>query len=143
MFIHAGIWHFFTNMLTLYFFGSYLSRLVGNRNFLIIYFLGGLIGNAAYLLLVSNPYDIAVGASGAVFAVAGTLTVLRPKLTVFIIPIPVPIPLWVAVLFGFALLSIPTSVVNVLNIAWQAHLGGLVLGLSACFLLRRKTRWLY
>ena len=139
MFIHDGPWHFITNMITLYFFGNYLSRLVGNRNFLIIYFLGGLIGNITFLLLPPTYYTIAIGASGAVFAVAGALTVLRPKLTVFIIPIPVPIPLWIAVLGGFALLSIPAFASN---IAWQAHLGGLVLGLAAGFLLRRRTRWL-
>jgi membrane associated rhomboid family serine protease len=126
-------------MITLYFFGSYLSRLIGNRNFIIVYFLGGLLGNVAYLLLVSNPYAVAIGASGAVFAVAGALTVLRPKLTVFIIPIPVPIPLWIAVLGGFALLSIPV----LSNIAWQAHLGGLILGLAAGFLFRRRSRRLF
>jgi membrane associated rhomboid family serine protease len=137
MFIHASIWHFFTNMITLYFFGSYLVRLAGNRNFLIIYFLAGLLGNAVYLWL-GPTYSIAIGASGAVFGVAGALTVLRPKLTVFIIPIPVPIPLWVAVLGGFALLSIPGFSGN---IAWQAHLGGLVLGLIAGLILRRRPRW--
>jgi len=139
MFIHAGIWHFFTNMITLYFFGSYLSRLIGNRNFLVIYFLAGLLGNAVYLLL-GPTYSIAIGASGAVFGVAGALTVLRPKLTVFIIPIPVPIPLWLAVLGGFGLLSIP-ALGN--NIAWQAHLGGLVLGLVAGFIFRKRPRWFY
>jgi membrane associated rhomboid family serine protease len=141
LFIHASIWHILANMLTLYFFGSYLSRLVGNRNFLLIYFLGGLLGNAFYLWL-GPTLSVAIGASGAVFAVAGALTVLRPKLTVYIIPIPVPIPLWVAVLGGFALLSIPFAS-SVMNIAWQAHLGGLVLGLAAGFFLRRRTRWLF
>jgi membrane associated rhomboid family serine protease len=141
LFIHASIWHILANMLTLYFFGSYLSRLVGNRNFLLIYFLGGLLGNAFYLWL-GPTLSVAIGASGAVFAVAGTLTVLRPKLTVYIIPIPVPIPLWVAVLGGFALLSIPFAS-SVMKIAWQAHLGGLVLGLAAGFFLRRRTRWLF
>ena len=139
LFIHAGIWHILANMLTLYFFGSYLSRLVGNRNFLLIYFLGGLLGNAFYLWL-GPTYSVAIGASGAVFSVAGALTVLRPKLTVFIIPIPVPIPLWIAVLGGFAILSIPWFASN---IAWQAHLGGVVFGLAAGFLLRRRTRWLF
>lgn len=141
MFIHAGIWHFLTNMFTLYFFGSYLCRLMGNRNFLMVYFLAGLLGNAFYLLLVGNPYSIAIGASGAVFGVAGALTVLRPKLTVFIIPIPVPIPLWLSTLMGFALLSIPTGYASIANIAWQAHLGGLLLGLVAGFIFRTKPRW--
>ena len=40
--IHApfsSIWHILGNMLTLYFFGSYLSQIVGERKFLIVYFL--------------------------------------------------------------------------------------------------------
>lgn len=139
LFIHAGVWHILTNMLTLYFFGSYLSRLIGDRNFLIIYFLGGILGNVVYLWL-GPTFSVAIGASGAVFAVAGALTVLRPKLTVFIIPIPVPIPLWIAVLGGFALLSIPSFMSN---IAWQAHLGGLVFGLAAGFFFKRRRRWLF
>jgi membrane associated rhomboid family serine protease len=126
-------------MLTLYFFGTYLIRLVGNRNFLIIYFLGGLLGNVAYLLM-GPTYSVAIGASGAVFAVAGALTILRPKLTVFIIPIPVPIPLWLAVIGGFVILSIPYFASN---IAWQAHLGGLVLGLIAGYLFRKYSRWFH
>lgn len=32
LFIHANIWHILGNMLVLYFFGSFLSRLVGTRN---------------------------------------------------------------------------------------------------------------
>ena len=139
MFIHdpfPGIWHILANMLTLYFFGSYLSRLIGNRNFLIVYFLGGLLGNAVYLLL-APLLSVAIGASGAIFAVAGALTVLRPRLKVFIIPIPLPIPLWVAVLGGFLILSFAA------NIAWQAHLGGLILGLVAGFIFRRMQRRFY
>jgi membrane associated rhomboid family serine protease len=135
MFIHAGIWHIITNMLTLYFFGSYLNRLVGERNFLIIYFVGGLLGNVLYLLL-GSPFSIAVGASGAVFAVGGALAVLRPKLTVFIIPIPVPIPLWVAVIGGFLVLSFNPG------IAWQAHLGGLIVGLVGGYFFRRRGRYI-
>ncbi len=139
MFIHEPfprIWHILANMLTLYFFGSYLIRLIGERNFFIVYFLGGILGNIVYLLL-APIYSIAIGASGAIFAVAGALTVLRPKMTVFIIPIPVPIPLWIAVIGGFLLLSFMPG------IAWQAHLGGFVLGLVSGFIFRRRQRLFY
>ena len=139
MFIHApfpSIGHIFANMFTLYFFGNYLTRLVGERNFLIVYFLGGILGNIFYLFL-ALPFSIAFGASGAVFAVAGALTVLQPRLTVFIFPIPVPIPLWIAVIGGFLILSFFPGV------AWQAHLGGLVLGLVAGFIFRRRQRRFY
>ena len=131
MFVHANFGHIFGNMLTLYFYGSYLVNLLGEKNFFIVYFLGGLIGNIVYLLLAS-PFTIAIGASGAVFAVGGALMMLRPKLKVFVFPIPVPLPLWVVVIGGFFILTSP-------GIAWQAHLGGLALGLLAGFYFRRRT----
>ncbi len=134
LFIHGGLWHILANMMTLYFFGSFLNRLVGTRSFLIIYFLGGILGNIFYMLLAS-PFSIAIGASGAVFALGGTLTVLRPKLRVFVFPIPVPLPLWVAVIGVFFIISFFPGV------AWQAHLGGLALGLVAGYFFRRRARY--
>lgn len=136
MFIHGGFWHIFANMFTLYFFGRYVHMLIGEGKFLIVYFLGGFLGGGLYLLM-SNPLEIAVGASGAIFAVAGTLTVMRPRLTVFIFPIPVPIPLWVAVIGGFILMSFASFV------AWQAHLGGLVFGMAAAYFFRKKQRYFF
>ncbi len=136
LFIHIDIWHILANMLTLYFFGSYLIRLIGERNFLIIYFVGGILGNILYMLL-GPSFSVAVGASGAVFAVGGALTVMRPKLRVFIIPIPVPLPLWVAVIGGFLVISFFP------HVAWQAHLGGLVFGLATAYFFRRRERRFY
>ena len=133
MFVHASFWHIFANMLTLYFFGRYVYMLVGEGKFLVVYFFGGLLGGIFYLLMAS-PLSIAVGASGAILAVAGVLVVMRPKLRVFIIPIPVPIPLWAAVFGGFLILSFSSYV------AWQAHLGGLVFGLAMAWFWRRKAR---
>ncbi len=133
LFIHASIWHIAGNMFTLYFFGSFLSSLTGEARFLIVYFLGGIIGSLVYVLL-APPYSIAIGASGAVFAVAGALVVMRPKLRVYVFPIPAPLPLWAAVLGGFVIMSILPYV------AWQAHLGGLVFGLIAGYFLRKQQR---
>lgn len=138
IFIHADFGHILTNMLTLYFFGTYLIQLIGEKKFLTVYFLGGLAGNILYVLLVyllqESPYIRAVGASGAIFAVGGALTVLRPRESVFIFPLPVPIPLWVAVIGGFLLLSFMPGV------AWQAHLGGLVLGMVLALYFRGGGR---
>ena len=132
MFVHASFGHIFGNMLTLYFYGSYLINLVGERDFFLVYFIGGLMGNIAYLLMAS-PFTIAIGASGAVFAIGAALMVLRPKLTVYLFPLPVPLPLWVVVIGGFLILMSP-------GIAWQAHLGGLAFGAVAGLYLRRKPR---
>ncbi len=136
LFVHAGLWHIFANMLTLYFFGSYLSRLVGDRRFLITYFGGGILGNILFILL-GPLFSIAIGASGAVFALGGALTMMRPRLTVFVFPIPAPIPLWAAVIGGFVILSFIPFV------AWQAHLGGLVFGLIIGYFFRKRERYFF
>ncbi len=132
-FVHGGMWHVTANMLTLFFFGRYLSALIGERKFLAVYFIGGILGSIFYLLL-APPLSIAVGASGAVFAVGGALAVLRPKIRVLIFPIPAPIPLWAAVIGGFLIISLFP------RIAWQAHLGGLVAGLISGYFFKKRER---
>jgi membrane associated rhomboid family serine protease len=135
IFTHFGLWHIFANMLTLYFFGSTLTRLVGMNKMLIIYFAGGIFANLVFILI--ERFTLVIGASGAIFAVAGTLVVLVPKMRVVIFPIPVPMPLWVAILvIGVVLSFIP-------GVAWQAHLGGLVFGLAAGLILRKRTTLIY
>lgn len=136
MFVHGGLWHLIANMMTLYFFGSSLSRLVGDIRFLIVYFTGGMLGNALYILL-GEPLSVAVGASGAIFALGGALAIMTPKLRVIIFPIPAPMPLWIAVIGGFVILSFLPFV------AWQAHLGGLIAGLIAGYLFKKKARYYY
>ena len=135
-FVHGGLWHVTANMLTLFFFGRYLSALIGERKFLAVYFIGGILGSIFYLLL-APPLSIAVGASGAVFAVGGALAVLRPKIRVLVFPIPAPIPLWAAVIGGFLILSFFPFV------AWQAHLGGLVFGLAAGYFFQKRGRYFF
>jgi len=146
LFVHdpRSIWHLLFNMITLYSFGTFLLRLVGTRTFLVIYFLGGIAGNIFFMLfailmdsIFMDPrllFTTVVGASGAIFALGGTLAVLTPRLRVFVFPIPAPMPLWVAVIGGFVIISF------VGGIAWQGHLGGIVAGLIAGLILRRRVR---
>jgi membrane associated rhomboid family serine protease len=131
MFVHGGFWHLFANMITLFFFGNFLSQLVNYGRFFIVYFIGGIAGNLLFILL-APPFDIAVGASGALFALGGALAFLRPKVPVFIFPIPAPVPLFVAVIGGFIILSFLPGV------AWQAHLGGMLVGLVAGYIFRKQ-----
>jgi membrane associated rhomboid family serine protease len=137
MFTHKQLYHILANMVTLYFFGSFITRLLGIKNFLIIYFCGGLVASFFYIFLNFNPNITAIGASGAVFALGGALTILTPKLKVIVFPIPVPIPLWIAIIGGFIILSI------IPRVAWKAHLGGLVFGLLAGLLYRKRMRTIF
>jgi len=138
MFVHGSIWHILFNMLGLYFLGSFLIRAAGERTFLAVFFLGGLVGNVFYLLL-GPSFIPGIGASGGIFALAGVLAIIVPRVPVIIFPIPVPMPLWVAILiFFFILIILPMLIGG--GIAWQAHLGGLLLGLIAGFVFRRSRR---
>ena len=132
MFTHDGILHILFNMLALYFYGMYVIALVGEARFFIVYFLGGLIGNVLFLFLAS-PNAIAVGASGAIFALGGVLVMLAPRLKVMIFPIPIPMDLWIATII-FALISLSPGV------AWQAHAGGLITGLAAGYIFKIQAR---
>lgn len=138
IFVHAGLLHIIFNMITLYFFGSFLTALVGETKFLTTYLVGGLVGNAFYLLYAlytpwGNEFTYVVGASGAVFAVGGALLVLNPNVKTLVYFV-IPVPLWVAILGTFLLTAfIP-------GVAWQAHLGGLVTGLAAGLLFTRKKK---
>ena len=71
MFLHFGIEHLLNNMLVLFVLGSRLERVIGKIKFLIIYIVGGLLGNVISVLVELKSMDFAVsaGASGAVFAV--------------------------------------------------------------------------
>jgi membrane associated rhomboid family serine protease len=133
IFIHADFWHLFGNMVTFYFFGTFLARLIGSNWFVLVYFVGGIVGNLLYVLLGSSLV-LVIGASGAVYAIAGALVVMMPKLPVRLFFF-LPMPLWVVVLVFFVIWSfIP-------EVAWQAHLGGLAVGLVAGFYFRRRIRF--
>jgi len=136
LFVHSGFWHILANMITLYFFGSFLHQLIGRNRLLLVYFAGGILGNIFFILLSPSPLYIAIGASGAVFAIAGVLVVLMPRLRVLLYFI-IPLPLWIVVLVFMVIWSFLPG------IAWQAHLGGLVLGLIAGFIFRRRARYYY
>jgi membrane associated rhomboid family serine protease len=135
MFVHGSIWHILFNMIALYFLGGFFIRAAGERSFLAVFFLGGLAGNIFFVLL-ANPYSTGIGASGAIFALGGALAVMVPRVPVFIFFIPIPIPLWVAIIIFFLFSFLP-------RIAWQAHLGGLLLGLIAGLILKRRRRIYY
>ena len=132
MFIHSGFGHLFGNMITLFFFGMFFNRLVGGARLLLVYFIGGIVGNLVYLLL-GNDFSVVIGASGAIYAITGAMVVMVPRLTVNLYFL-FPVPLWIVVLVFFVAWSF------VPGVAWQAHLGGLAAGLIAGFFFRRRIR---
>ena len=136
IFVHGSIFHILFNMIALYFLGSFFIRAAGEKSFLAVFFLGGLAGNILFVLL-AHPFSTGVGASGAIFALAGALAIMVPRVPVIIFPIPIPMPLWIAVII-LVFISFLFS-----GIAWQAHIGGLLLGLVAGFIFKRRRQIYY
>jgi membrane associated rhomboid family serine protease len=140
MFTHANIYHILFNMLALFYFGRMLVMIVGQGRFLLVYFVGGLLGNLLFLALHVNSLVLLIGASGAVYAVAGALALLTPNARIMFWGL-FPMPLWFYVLIFMVVLSLPPFVST--DIAWQAHMGGLATGLVAGYIWRRSGRYYY
>ena len=70
MFLHMDLMHLAFNMVALYSVGEVLERVLGRGNFLLLYFVGGITGNAvsyaADVLLGGGP-TVSAGASTSVF----------------------------------------------------------------------------
>jgi membrane associated rhomboid family serine protease len=135
IFLHADLEHLLFNMIALFFLGINLERMVGRRNFAMLFIASGLIGNLGYLLTANNPLIPAIGASGAVYGIMGTLAVLVPRMRIFIYGI-IPVPMIVlAIIWGlmdFMGLFAPSG------IAHGAHLGGMFVGVAYGLYIRLK-----
>jgi membrane associated rhomboid family serine protease len=149
MFMHAGFFHIFANMLSLLFVGSFVERILGRKRYLFFYLIAGLFAGVffvlASLILTSDFNTYAVGASGALFGLVGLLMVLTPNLPVYIMFIPIPIKMKYAAPAMLVLLWLISLLGNV-KIGNTAHLGGFLAGIIYGVYLRskykNKTRYL-
>lgn len=71
MFLHAGIFHIFFNMYSLYVVGPRVEDFFGKWKFLLIYFISGISGGL--LSVAMNGDVVSVGASAAIFGLFGAL----------------------------------------------------------------------
>jgi uncharacterized protein len=134
MFLHdtGGFWHIFFNMFALLIFGPLIEQKIGSKRFLFLYLIGGIIGNIIGLFF----YPFALGASGAIMAMLGTLIILMPNLIVLIWGI-LPLPLWAAGILWF-LLDIFTTLNPSSNIGGIVHIAGMSFGLLFGLYLRSQ-----
>lgn len=129
LFVHSqgSILHIGLNMFSLFLFGPILEKIVGHVRFLALYLVSGFGGSVAVLLLA--PTTPVVGASGAIFGLLGAFFVIQRKFGGNTTQLLIVIGLNLVV--GF----IPGT-----NIAWQAHLGGLIAGGAVAFVYLRTRR---
>ena len=126
MFMHGSWSHLLGNMIGLLFFGLYIERQLGSKEFLLFYLLCGILCGAASLAiyLAAGFYGVLlVGASGAVYAGLLLFAVIFPRSTVFIMGIvPAPAPILVAIYAGIAVFEQVFGMNQ--GVAHMTHLSG-------------------
>jgi len=134
MFLHssANLMHILFNMYALWIFGPVLERRFGSLSFISLYLAAGLGGGALFQAISGADARVyAVGASGAIFGLFGALLAasFRQRHT----PAGRAIFNQLAVLLAINL-ALPFLV---RSIAWEAHLGGLLVGILAALVWER------
>jgi membrane associated rhomboid family serine protease len=137
MFLHEDFWHVVNNLIFLYLFGNIVGDLIGDRRVLPIYLLGGLVGNLLFLLsdfVIHYPVPYALGASGAVMALAGAALILAPDYRVMLLLLgEVKLKYIVLVM---VLLDMVGIAHNSNTGGHIAHMGGFAMGIFFVYQLR-------
>ena len=119
--LHGSMFHILFNMWALYVFGPQIERESGSLPFLAIY-LSAASGGSLFVFWFSDPFTFSIGASGAIFGLFGVWLAGAYRLRHTYFGRRVLSQLGILLAINFALpLFIP-------NIAWEAHLGGIVTG---------------
>lgn len=125
-FLHAGLAHLLGNMIALASLGRWIIARLGLQAFLAIYFAAMLAGAAAFALWPSGQGPM-VGASGAIFGLAGAMAALRTNRLLRIAT-------------ELALLNLALWLLTGGLLAWQAHLGGFLAGFTLVRIRRVPAR---
>lgn len=120
MFLHASLLHLIVNMYSLYALGASVENFLGRWKFIVVYLVSGICGGLLSAATGSNT--ISVGASGAIFGLAGALlyfgyhyrTYLGEAIKKQIIPI-----ILINLLIGYLIAGIDNF----------GHIGGLIGGI--------------
>ncbi|MFD5224057.1 rhomboid family intramembrane serine protease [Microbacterium sp. NPDC058342] len=126
VFAHGGFIHLALNMLALWMLGQILEPMLGRIRYLALYLIAGFGGSVA--VAVIDPTTATVGASGAIFGLMAALLIIGRHVGANVTGILVILAINFA--FGFF----------VGGIAWQAHLGGAVVGALVALVFTRTRR---
>jgi rhomboid protease GluP len=138
MFIHLSFEHLLVNMVSLFFIGNFVERLIGRKRIFWLYIISGVFAGFFYAVLAyffgapvnsvgelvmfsenmvrfglfGSPLIIAVGASGAIFSLLGLLALLTPRNRVYLIAGPI---IAVVVYYTLAFIFPDASLLSILG----------------------------
>ncbi len=150
-FLHGGWMHIIGNMWTLLIFGAAVEDRLGRLRFLLFYLSCGILASVVHFAFnVGSPIP-ALGASGAISGVLGAYAMMFPMARIiFVIPIfifPFFFELYaLAYAMAWFMLQVLQGTGGLFapeiggSVAWWAHIGGFLAGLSLVSLLKIPER---
>ena len=138
MFLHANFMHVFGNMIFLFVFGDDIEEVLGHWRFLVFYLACGVGAGLTFVLSDLSSTTELIGASGAVAGVISAYLLFRPCAKIWCLLGLIPLHLrayWI--IGGWAIFQIvEVSSRGEDNVAYWAHVGGLISG-AVLFVLMR------
>ncbi|MCX7996912.1 MAG: rhomboid family intramembrane serine protease [Patescibacteria group bacterium] len=140
VFLHANLFHLFSNVWFLHIYGDNVEHDLGPVAYLLFYLAGGIAAAVAQLAFTSATSEIPLlGASGAIAAVMGYYIARFPRnritslvlsfgyVSTVQLPATFVLLMWIGlqILNGFGSLGMEGG-----GVAWWAHIGGFVFGLG-------------
>lgn len=147
MFLHGSLLHLAGNMLYLWIFGNNVEDFLGSVKFFLFYLTCGVFASLIQVAIHPNSRIPMIGASGAIAGLLGAYLVLYPSarvrtlvFLVFYITI-IYVPAWMLLGFWFVLQLSNIGLGG--GVAWFAHIGGFLAGISLILPGLRKRRRSY
>ena len=124
LFLHSGLTHLTSNLLSLYIFGTRIEKYLGKAAFLLIFILGGL-SSGIFSILFTKTYS--VGASGAIFALESATLYFSIKEKIKLDGLDY----YTIAIFSIIGILASFSKANIDN---AGHIGGFLMGIIVCFI---------
>jgi membrane associated rhomboid family serine protease len=139
LFVHANVFHLLGNMLFLFVFGSTLEKSVGAEKLLAIFFTGG------FLSFILSPAFLPrgtgmLGASAAIFALAGSVMLIRPLKFSWLFLAPQGLIAMIYFIYNLVLVYQKSRIAGYdPQVAYVAHIIGFITGIP--FGIALSNRW--
>ena len=142
MFLHSDVFHLASNMMFLWVFGDNVEDAMGHIKYLAFYLLCGIVAGLAQTVMQPTSQLPLMGASGAVAGTIAAYLILHPRVLVWVLAFRIlPLRVTAAWILG---LWVATQLFMILinrgdQVAWWAHIGGVLAGGILIPLMRRPS----